>query len=82
MVALFFLTTGDRRALQYRRPSRSIVRSPFSSRARMPDDEPFKRYTPDELTQIFLAGGAQAEDLRAAQLEWKAPPRLASSCLL
>lgn len=47
----------------------------------MPDDEPFKRYTPDELTQIFLAGGAQAEDLRAAQLEWKAPPRLASSSL-
>eukprot|EP00312_Isochrysidales_sp_CCMP1244_P015274 CAMPEP_0202742240 /NCGR_PEP_ID=MMETSP1388-20130828/4885_1 /ASSEMBLY_ACC=CAM_ASM_000864 /TAXON_ID=37098 /ORGANISM="Isochrysis sp, Strain CCMP1244" /LENGTH=536 /DNA_ID=CAMNT_0049409139 /DNA_START=58 /DNA_END=1668 /DNA_ORIENTATION=+ len=47
----------------------------------MPDDEPFKRYTPDELTQIFLAGGAQAEDLRAAQLEWKARMAAAVECI-
>lgn len=51
-----------------------------SDAAGMPDDEPFKAYTPEQLTQIFLAGGGRADALRAAELEWKARSAAAATC--
>jgi hypothetical protein len=46
----------------------------------MPDAEPFKAYTAEQLTQIFLAGGDRADALRAAELEWKARSAAAATC--
>jgi len=46
----------------------------------MSEDEPFKAYSPDQLAQIFLAGGARADALRAAELDWKASGTAAVQC--